>query len=220
MMEVASGAGGQASPGRAGENKQLRRRALLAVAGGVVLLPASYVAYAWLTYPSDRTPEGAYLRVMSAVNSGSARDLFHYTETEAQHACYTVRDFRKQARDSVSRAYPEPERTRLTGEYQPFADAPDGQDVFAIYAERRGYLARLRRDLSGIAKIEASGPRASVQTVKGTRYPFRRRENGMWGLTLFTAELSQEARRAARDAALVKKAASDYERAAKHDAKK
>ncbi len=219
-MEVGADTDAAASRLPAAQGKRKARRAILAGAVAALLLPAGYFAYAWLTYPSDQTPEGAYLRVMSAVNSGSAQDLFHYTETEAQHACYTVRDFRKKAMDSVSRAYPEPERTRLMDEYRPFAEAPDGRDVFAVFAERRGYLARLRRDLSGVAKIEESGPRASVQTVKGTRYPFRRRENGMWGLTLFTAELAQEAQRAARDAALVEKSALDYERASKRDAKK
>ncbi len=196
------------------------RRALWVILGALVVLPGAYFAYAWLTYPSDKTPEGAYLRVMSAVNRGSGQDLFHYTETESQHACYTIRDFRKKARASVMRGYPEPQRTELSEQYKPFAEAPDGKDVFAIYAERQGYLNRLRRDLSGIAKVETSGERASVQTVKGTRYPFRRRDNGMWGLTLFTAELAQEAQRAARDAALVEKAAQDYERARKRDQKK
>ncbi|MEZ4219649.1 MAG: hypothetical protein R3B13_01890 [Polyangiaceae bacterium] len=181
----------------------------------VPLLLLGYFVYAWLSYPSDHTPQGAYLRVMSAVNRGKAQDLFHYTETEAQHACYTIRDFRRKARQSVLRAYPEPERGRLAAEYQPFAESSDGQDVFAIYSRQRGYLDRLRRDMSGIERVEIAGDRATVQTAKGTRYAFRRRDNGMWGLTLFTAELANEARRAARDAALVEKAAQDYERARK-----
>jgi hypothetical protein len=51
-----------------------------------------------------------------------------------------------------------------------------------------------------------------VITARGTRYPFRRRENGMWGLTLFTAELVAEAEKAARDFDVVKRAADDYAR--------
>jgi hypothetical protein len=175
-------------------------------------LPAGWFAWAWLTYPSDRTPEGAYLRVMSAVNRGRAEEFFAYLETPAQHACYTIGKFRKQARERVLAAYPEPERSRLGKEYEAEAAAPDGADVFAIHAERRGWMNRLRRDLSGIKQVEITGDRATVETVRGTRYPFRRRENGIWGLTLFTAVLAAEAERAARDAGIIEKAASDYER--------
>lgn len=180
----------------------------------VALALTAWFGLAWLRYPSDRTPEGAYLRVMSAVNRGRAEDFFAYTETRAQHACYTIRDYRKKSRERVLAAYPEPERTRLAALYADEAASPDGSDLFALYAKSRGWLGRLRRDMSGIARVERRGERASVETVRGTRYPFRvREENGIWGLTLFTAELEAEAERAARDYELIDRAASDYERA-------
>jgi hypothetical protein len=186
---------------------------VLAIASGaLIVLPLAWFAWAWLTYPSDRTPEGAYLRVVIAVNRGRPEDFFAYIETRAQHACYTIRTYRKKARDRVLSAYPEPERTRLSNLYASEAEAPDGADVFASFARRRGWLDRLRRDMSGIAKIEVQGDRATVETARGTRYPLRRRENGIWGLTLFTAALVSEAERAARDAALIEQAAADYER--------
>ena len=53
----------------------------------------------------------------------------------------------------------------------------------------------------------------TVETVHGTRYPMRRRENGIWGLTQFTPLLDAEAERAARDYAVIDKAAADYQRA-------
>jgi hypothetical protein len=62
-------------------------------------------------------------------------------------------------------------------------------------------------------KVEITGERATVETARGTRYAFRRRENGIWGLTTFTAELMAEAEKAARDHEMVTKAARDYERA-------
>jgi hypothetical protein len=179
-----------------------------------VLLLAGWFLWAWLTYPSDRSPEGAYLRVMSAVNRGRPEDFFAYIETAAQHACYTIRDYRKKTRDRVLESYPEPERSRLAASYQPEAVAPDGADVFALYARRRGFMNRLRRDLSGVATVERRGERATIQTARGTRYPFRiRNENGIWGLTLFTAELVAEAERAARDYQIVDRSAADYDRA-------
>lgn len=182
---------------------------LLAVALGLV----GWFVVAWLRYPSDRTPEGAYLRVMAAVNRGRAQDFFAYTETRAQHACYTIRDYRRKSRERVLTAYPEPERTRLAALYADEAAAPDGADLFALYAKNRGWLGRLRRDMSGIARVERRGERASVETVRGTRYPFRvREENGIWGLTLFTAELEAEAERAARDFELIERSSQDYER--------
>jgi hypothetical protein len=182
---------------------------------------ALLVAFAWarIFFPSDHTPQGAYLRVVIAVNRGRAEDFFAYTETRAQHACYTIRDYRKKTRDRVLASFPEPERSKLAADYAEEAAAPDGADVLAIYARRNGWMNRLRRDMSGVGKVEIQGERATVETAHGTRYPFRRRDNGMWGLTLFTGTLDAEAEKAARDLDLIEKAAKDYERAAKTETK-
>jgi hypothetical protein len=91
-------------------------------------------------------------------------------------------------------------------------------DVFALYAHQNAWLARLRKDMSAMASVEVTGERATVETVRGTRYPFRRRDNGIWGLTLFTAKLVAEAEKAARDHSLIEQAARDYERARKREA--
>jgi hypothetical protein len=195
------------------------RRVLLMVLaglGGALLLA---LVWAHLCFPSDRTPEGAYLRVVIAVNRGRAQDFFAYTETRAQHACYTIRDYRKKTRDRVLAAFPEPERSRLAAQYAEDAAAPDGADVLAIYAKQNGWMNRLRKDMSGVAHVNIQGERATVETAHGTHYPFRMRENGIWGLTLFTAALSSEAEKAARDLDLIDKAASDYEHAAKAEPK-
>jgi hypothetical protein len=190
----------------------MRRRWLLAPFAAIVLALLCWLAWAWLTYPSDRTPAGAYLRVMKAVNLAKPEAFFAYIETRAQHACYTIRDYRHKARVRVLVAYPEPERTQVAAEHALEALAPDGSDVFALYARRLRWLDRLRHDMSGIARIEVHGDRATVETVRGTRYPFRRRENGIWGLTLFTATLEAEAEKAARDNTMIERAATDYER--------
>lgn len=190
----------------------IRRRKIWLALAGLVLVVAARVIYAYCVFPSDRTPQGAYLRVAIAVNRGRAEDFFAYIETRAQHAAYTIRDYRKKARERVLAAYPEPERTRLANEYAAEASAPDGADVFALYAKRYGWVAQLRRDLSGVKKVETAGDRATVETVHGTRYSFRRRENGIWGLTLFTPLLDAEAERAARDFSVIDKAAADYTR--------
>ena len=191
------------------------RRALASALAGLVLVLLGSLVWAHLAFPSDRTPQGAYLRVVIAVNRGRAEDFFAYTETRAQHACYTIRDYRKKTRERVLQSFPEPERSRLAAQYAEEAAAPDGADVLAIYARQNGWMNRLRKDMSGIARVEEQGERATVQTAHGTRYPFRRRDNGIWGLTLFTATLSAEAEKAARDLALIEKSASDYEHAAK-----
>jgi hypothetical protein len=44
-----------------------------------------------------------------------------------------------------------------------------------------------------VASLDVQGERASVVTVRGTRYPFRKCPNGIWGLTIFTANLLAEA---------------------------
>jgi hypothetical protein len=191
-----------------------RRRVAFSALGGVGVLGLLSVVGAHALYPSDRTPEGAYYRVVIAVNRGEPAQFFAYLETPAEHACYTIRDYRKKARARVLAAYPEPERSELLRKHVEEATAPDGADVFALYARRLGFVDRLRKDLSGVAHVEEHGERATVETARGTRYPFRRRpENGIWGLTLFTAVLEAEAERAARDYALIDRAASDYERA-------
>jgi len=197
-----------------------RRRAIVYVAGGVAALPVLWFAWSWLTYPSDHTPKGAYLRVMSAVNQGKPEAFFAYLETEARHSCYTIQSYRKKARDRVLRSYPEPERSRLAAEYKAEAEAHGGPDIFAMEAHRHGWLTRLRRDMSGVKMVEIKGERATVETVRGTRYPFRRRKNGIWGLTLFTATLVSEADKAARDYRMVVKAANDYDRVRREHAGK
>jgi hypothetical protein len=190
-----------------------RRRLLWASAVLAALLAASVVA-AHVFYPSDRTPEGAYYRVVIAVNRDDPKQFFAYLETPAQHAAYSIRDYRKRAAERVRASYPEPERSELLTRYAAEVAAPDGADVFALYARRLGWMTRLRRDLSGVARVELRGERATVETARGARYPFRRRpENGIWGLTLFTATLAAEAERAARDLSLIERAADDYERA-------
>jgi hypothetical protein len=82
-----------------------------------------------------------------------------------------------------------------------------------LFARQKGLVTQLRRDLSAVAKVDVEGERASVVTARGTRYPFRLRDNGIWGLTLFSAALLAEADRASRDLAVVAAAADDYDRA-------
>jgi len=184
--------------------------AAIAIVGLSLVLVATHKPF-----PSDHTPEGAYLRIAHALTDEHPREAFAYLETEAQWASYTVREKRRAALGLVRASYPEAERAPLETAYAPFADAPDGADVFALYAKQRGWDKRLKRDLSGIASVDVQGERASVVTMRGTRYPFRRRDNGIWGLTVFTADLVAEAERATRDLAVVEKAAHDYEQAKK-----
>lgn len=180
----------------------------------VALVPASVIAAYHRPFPSDRTPEGAYMRVAQAVSLDDPKLFFPYLETEAQWAAYTLRDVRKKARSRVMESYPEPQRSALSAAYGPFADAPDGSDVFAHVYRERGWSRRLRKDLSGVARVDLdpSSDRATVVTARGTRWPFRKRDNGIWGLTVFTAELLAEAEKATRDLAVVESSAADYDR--------
>lgn len=193
----------------------MRRPAPLVVIAVVViaLIAGGAYAIAHRPFPPDTTPEGAYSRIALAVADNHARDAFAYLETEAQWASYTIRDARKKATDRVDGSYPVADRAATVAPWAPEARAPDGADVFALYAARRGWMGRLERDLSGAAHVDVQGDRATVVTARGTRYSFRRRENGIWGLTLFTAELLAEAERATHDLAIVEAAANDYDKA-------
>ncbi len=195
--------------------QRLVRKGILAA---LLAVFAAGLWFAWIKvfhepFPSDRTPDGAYLRIVLAVDADRPRDMFAYLETDAQWACFTIRDARRTANERVRASYPEPERTQLTEAYRAEESAPDGADVFVIFARRRGWMARLKRDMSGVKRVETDGDRATVVTARGTRYPFRRRDNGIWGLTLFTAELTAEAERASRDLAVVQASSDDYARA-------
>ncbi|HRI67085.1 MAG TPA: hypothetical protein PK156_22725 [Polyangium sp.] len=191
----------------------ISRRRALALGITTLALGGGWGAFRIMTrFPPDSTPEGAYTRIAFNLSHGDVRTVFHYLEDRAQHAAYSIRDYRRKASERITKAYPEPERTRLLDAYRAHASAEDGADVWVEMAQRKGFAARLRRDLSGIGKVELVGERATVETARGTRYGFRKRENGLWGLTLFTAELSSESERAARDWDIVERAAKDYER--------
>ncbi len=189
----------------------MRHRALV----GGLLLAVLVLLYATLRrpFPSDQTPEGAYLRIAKAVAKDDPRAAFAYLEDEAQWASFTVRDMRRRARERIAASYPEPERTELLARHAEIAAAEDGSDAFALLYRQRGWAKRLRKDLSGVERVESEGERASVVTVQGTRWPFRRRKNGIWGLTIYTAELLAESEKATRDLAVVTSAADDYDRA-------
>jgi hypothetical protein len=163
-------------------------------------------------FPPETTPEGAYARVAFAVARRHPRDAFAYLEEEAQWAAFTVRDLRKKACERVEKSYPPDAAAPLLAGWREEGSAPDGPDLFALLAARKGWIARLERDMSGAAHVDVQGERATVVTARGTRYPFRRRKNGIWGLTVFTAELQAEAERAARDLEVVQRAADDYDR--------
>jgi hypothetical protein len=186
---------------------------LVVAAASALLIALGSRAINHRPFPSETAPEGAYLRIVLAITDGRARDVFPYLETEGQWAAYTIRDARKKACDRVRASYPADQQKPLLDGWREEGDAPDGADVVVLLGSRRGWIARLERDLSGVASVDVQGERATVVTGRGTRYAFRRRENGIWGLTLFTAELAAEAERASRDLEVVEQAAHDYDSA-------
>jgi hypothetical protein len=191
-----------------------RRRTLLVLTIAVAaLVGVGSFLVSHRPFPADTTPEGAYDRIALAVAERHPREAFAYLETEAQWASFTIRDLRRRACDRVRASYPAADQGKLLDAWHEEADAPDGPDVFVLFAARCGWAARLERDLSGVAHVDVEGERATIVTARGTRYPFRRRDNGIWGLTIFTAELAAEAERAARDLEVVEQAAADYDRA-------
>jgi hypothetical protein len=188
-------------------------RIWLAIVAVAVVVPSLLYVVLHRPFPSDTTPPGAYMRIARSVGEDDPRAFFAYLETEAQWACFTIHDMRAKASKRVETSYPEPQRSEMLAQYKEMADAADGSYVFALLYRERGWAKRLRRDLSGVANVDEVGDRASVVTAQGTRYPFRKRDNGIWGLTIFTAELLADAEKATRDLAVVSAAADDYDRA-------
>lgn len=170
------------------------------------------VAIFYQPFPSDKTAEGAYVRLARAISENHLETAFAYLEDDARDACYTVHRSRKEARELVAESFPEPDRSEFLARYKDEAEVASGAAVFALYADKRGWTARLKKDLSGVARVESDGDRATVVTARGTRYTFRRQRDGGFGLTMFTAELAEGGNRAARDLDVVRKAAVDYGR--------
>ncbi len=182
--------------------------ALLAALAGALLI------YWVVRFPPDTTPEGAYMRIAHAVSRGKPDDCFAYLEEEAQHGAISIADYASQINKRIEQSYPEPERSEALARYAGMASSERGAGTWALLADQRGWIGRLRRDLSGVESVEIVGERATIVTSRGTRYPFRRRPNGIWGLTIFTVELTTESERLARDWTSIQAAAKDYQRAA------
>jgi hypothetical protein len=179
---------------------------VVAIVGGMAAFLAS-------RFPPDTTPTGAYMRVARAISGDEVEECFAYLEEEAQQSTFTIVDYAKKASARIEAAYPEPAKSVALARYALAAGSADGKQLWARMAAQRNWVSRLRRDLSGVATVEIAGERATVVTARGTRYAFRRRPNGIWGLTMFTAELSAEAEHMARDWELIQRAAKDYEQA-------
>ena len=165
-------------------------------------------------FPAEDTPEGAYARIAVAIADGRLRDVFPYVEDEAQWAAYTIQKERAAALARARGSFPADALSPILSAYRDDAEAPDGADVFVRIGKARGWFGRLRRDLSGVARVEIDGDRATIVTARGSRYPMRRRSVNLWGLTSFTAELAADAERATRDHARIEEAARDYDLAA------
>ena len=132
----------------------LVRRPLVVLALAVTLLVAagsSRVTHR--PFPPDTTPEGAYARIALAIAERHPERAFAYLETEAQWAAFTLHDARKQAFERARSSYPPEERERVLMMWQPMAQTPDGAGAFAELAAQRGWIARLERDLSGVAHV-------------------------------------------------------------------
>ncbi len=189
-------------------------KAILAVGLVVVGILVVGSRLARKSFPPDTTPDGAYLRIALALSRNAPKDCFAYLERDAQWASYTTISARKETAALIARSYPELEKKAQLARYEADGKLPDGSDFFAKVAIERNWVGRLRKDLSGVDRVEVDGERATVITKRGTRYSFRRRDNGIWGLTIFTVDLLADAERATRDLTLVKQAAADYERVA------
>ena len=191
-----------------------RRQALLILGSSATLLvgiPLAWSLHTSFRFPSDHIPEGAYVRITLAFGNSHLEDCFAFLETESQHALFSIHDFRKRSFERIRESFEEPDRSRLLELYRAEGTAAGPPQEWAVIAHARGWDARIRRDLSGIQSVEVVGDRATIQTVAGTRYPFRRADNGIWGLTSFTPELVEHKERAARDFAIIDSAAHDYD---------
>ncbi|APS00751.1 hypothetical protein [Pajaroellobacter abortibovis] len=196
----------------------LRTKTFSLIGLGCVLLGLMFTKREFLVsslFLSDTNPRGAYLQIAKDITEDHPEKVFNYLETEAQWACYTIRDARKRAYERIEATYPELEKKAMLSTYRSIASAADGAEVFALLARKRQWFVRLRKRLGQIARVEIKGDWATVKTAQRESYGFRKKENRRWGLTLFTQDLSAEANRAFQDLSVIEKSAEDYEHALK-----
>jgi hypothetical protein len=189
-----------------------KRAPLLALAALVAIALAALGYQRLARFPPEDTVEGAYVRIAAAVARDRPAECFAYLDASAGQAATRIAERADGIVARIDKSYPESERAAAGARYRDLASADGGAGVWALLAARQGWIARLRADLSGIAAVERDGERATVVTSRGTRYPFRRRPDGAWGLTLFTAELEAEAERIVRDGERIDSAGDDYDR--------
>lgn len=170
---------------------------------------AIFLVRARSPFPSDSTPEGAYLRIAKSIGEGDVRSIFPYLETDAQWAAYSIFELRKKACAIIDAHYPVEARPSAGPFCQALASSSTAEEWFVVLCHRRDWIKRLQHDLSGVQRVEFQGDSAIVLTVRGSRYPFRKRDNGMWGITLFTSELIAEREKAARDEQLIESTAGN-----------
>src|SRR5262249_40605064 len=103
----------------------MNRRSVIALGAAALTVAASGGYYAITRFPPDTTPEGAYLRITANIARGEPRGCFAYLEDSAQHAAYSIRDYRRKASERIDASYPEPERSRLLEAYRAHATAED-----------------------------------------------------------------------------------------------
>ncbi len=193
----------------------MSKRARIYLALALVLFAAGGgLVWRLSKFPPDTTPEGAYMRLAAAIAKGDTLGCFAYLEESSQHAAFSIHDYAQKSAARIEQAYPQEAKERILPRYRDLAAAGDGPHIWAYFAERRGWIGRMRRDLSGVVAVEIVDERATITTARGTRYSFRRRPNGIWGITLFGAELEIEAQHLARDWEQIERAAADYDREA------
>lgn len=185
---------------------------LLALAAVAAALAVVLVVRAFASLPPETRPEGSYVRIAERISSGAERGVFELLDDRAKDACNRLFRARREASNLVDGVYPEPERARLLERWRPIASVESAADAWDVLSSRRGWIATLRRDLSGVTRATIDGDTATIETARGARYPFAKRADGTWGLALFTADLTDEAWRAERDLEVIQAAAADYAR--------
>jgi hypothetical protein len=189
-----------------------KRARLFAVVALIAVAGLAAAIFRLSRLPPADTVEGAYVRLARAIAEDRAGDCFDHLDDVAQRAAARIAADADEVAARIEASYPEAEREAALAPYRDLARADGGAGVWALLAARRGWIARLRLDLSGVGAVQIDGDRATLVTARGTRYPFQRRPGGGWGLGLFTAELAAESARLGRVRERIAAAADDYER--------
>ncbi len=178
-----------------------KRQRLFWIGGAAVvaaLLAAAWMSWVHASYPSDREPRGAYVRIVESVTRNRPEDFFAYLEDAAQHACFTIRDYRKAALGRVRASFPGERAARVRAALRSDRGCSRRSRGIGLLCAKAKAGSQARSRLARAAAVEIQGERAARRHGAGHSLQLPTPCGWDLGAHGLSPKLTSEARRAQR----------------------